>query len=81
MPPPERPRALCAGCVHFRVVGGRFPYTCMMWGVSSARYDIARLIFESTGEPCPYCEPARPAGRRPRDGKPDNPDGLLDLRV
>ena len=57
-----------------------------MWGVSSAEYNIARLIQESTGEPCPYCEPRRRGRTDPPDPedlprrRPDH-DGLIDLRA
>lgn len=81
----KRPRGpLCAGCAHFHVTAGAFKYTCLLWGVSSARYDIAQLIRESTGAPCPYCEPMRRGAKGDvpdAPGKPPAHDGAVDVRV
>ncbi len=55
----KKTRAICSGCLHFSVSTGNFRYSCNLWGISSVNYNIAQIIYNSTGKKCPYCVPVK----------------------
>lgn len=80
----RKPPAICAGCRNFRLTGGPFRFICLFWGVKSARYDLARIVHESLGHPCPFCDSGR-GGKTdtppvPPPHRPD-PDRAVDLKI
>jgi hypothetical protein len=56
---PQRPH--CRGCRHYYITfDADFPYGCRQLGFKSAREPM-RDVIESSGQPCLYYAPGKPA--------------------
>jgi hypothetical protein len=53
----SKKRPLCVGCRNFSIRPGRFRFFCQAWELASVRHDLAAIIQDSIGEPCPLFEP------------------------
>ena len=78
----QKKRAICAGCKYFTIRNGSsHPYTCKLWGVSSATYNVAQVVYVSIGKKCPYCN-TTPRNKEKKDDKIKIPhNGKIDIVI
>jgi hypothetical protein len=74
-------RAICAGCKYFRVNPGPYRYTCLLWGVKSVNYNVAQVVFLSTGQKCPYCSNKKEKEKEKKELIQSLHDGEIDIVI
>ena len=77
----EKTRAICAGCKYFTITSGSHQYSCKLWGVSSTNYNVAQVVYLSTGEVCPYCDAEPKIEEKKKEVVKITHDGEIDIKI